>query len=461
MEEKQQRRARLRESGAAPERRRPERGSPNRATSQDATVDVAGRRRHRLAVRVLAGFEGAGRYLLIAVLLPLTLLPALMQPREFVRRVQEAPSRLRSTARRIRISSKDPRSRAGKFAEASKLSLHFVREELADMQDGFPTAGDVARTVSSKMRWGAEQLAAMVGFLPADRRAEDASDRLVHSVSLGLIAGAVVIGLFMSSFQGMEAVKSSDRMTLQQVEVLGLAQVREAELLSELQANTGVNLLELDLALLESQAAEHPWVERVEVTRNLRAQKITIQAVERRPALLLAGATLKLVDDRGQVFKSHQPSDPVDFPVLSIEGTLDRATRQRALEGAIEILHSLSAGRVVTKPQLSELRFSEAEGFTLVTRDGLPIIIGVEDYAARLGRLERAVSMGELPLNAVASVDVSLRDRLVVVPRATKRARRVLQEKVKAQPVAKERRSRMLHLRRIANDLASDGELTL
>jgi len=451
----------MREGVEAGERRRPERGVRSGSSSQDATVDVVARRRQRLAVRVLTGLEAGGRYLLIALLLPLSLLPALLRPRDFVRRLQEAPSRLRSSARRIRISSKDPRTRAGRFAEASKLSLHFVREELTDMQDGFPTAGEVAGVVSTQLRWAVERGAAMLGFLPGDRRSEAATDRLLHAASLGLIAGVVVVGIFVSSFEGMEALKSSERMTLQHVQVLGLGQLDESEFLANLQAKAGDNLLELDLGELEATAVEHPWVERVEVTRDLRGQTLTFRAIERRPALLLAGVSLKLVDDRGRVFKSHEPADPVDFPVLSIEGEVDRATRQQALQGSIDILHALAAGRVVTAPQLSEIRFSEAEGFTLVTRTGLPIQVGRQDFSARLGRLERAVGTGELPLDAVASVDVSLRDRLVVVPRSTKKARRVLQQKVKSQPVAKERRSRMLHLRRVIGDLSGSGELTL
>ena len=461
MEKKQQRRARMRDGVLSDDRRRPERGVRPHATPQDATVDVAGRRRRRIAVRILAGIEASGRCLLIALLLPLSLLPALLRPREFVRRLRESPSRLRSSARRVRISSKDPRSRAGRFVEASKLSLHFVREELTDMQDGFPTAGEVADAVSGKLRWAAERGAAMVGLLPGDRRSDDSTDRLLHAASLGLIGGVVVVGIFVSSFGGMEALKDSGRMNIQQVQVLGLTQLNKEEFLAELTAKRGDNLLELDLDGLGVSAAEHPWIERVEVTRNLRDQTLTFRAVERRPALLLAGVSLKLVDDRGRVFKSHEPRDPVDFPVLSIEGEVDRATRNEALEGAIAILHALAAGRVVTTPQLSEIRFSEAEGFTLVTRAGLPIQVGREDFSARLGRLERAVGTGELPLDAVASVDVSLRDRLVVVPRSTKKARRVLQQKVKTQPVAKERRSRMLHLRRVVGDLAGMGELTL
>jgi len=329
------------------------------------------------------------------------------------------------------------------------------------MQDGFPTAGEVADAVSGKLRWAAERGAAMVGLLPGDRRSDDSTDRLLHAASLGLIGGVVVVGIFVSSFGGMEALKDSGRMNIQQVQVLGLTQLNKEEFLAELTAKRGDNLLELDLDGLGVSAAEHPWIERVEVTRNLRDQTLTFRAVERRPALLLAGVSLKLVDDRGRVFKSHEPRDPVDFPVLSIEGEVDRATRNEALEGAIAILHALAAGRVVTTPQLSEIRFSEAEGFTLVTRAGLPIQVGREDFSARLGRLERAVGTGELPLDAVASVDVSLRDRLVVVPRSTKKARRVLQQKVKTQPVAKERRSRMLHLRRVVGDLAGMGELTL
>ena len=450
----------MRDGARSDDRRRPERGARGSVTPQDATLDVNGRRRQRLAVRCLTAIEAGGRYLLIALLLPLSLLPALLRPRDFVRRVGEAPSRLRSTARRVRISSKDPRSRAGRFVEASKLSLHFVREELTDMQDGFPTAGEVAAAVSEKLRWLLERGAAMVGFLPGDRRSEDATGRLLHSASLGLIGGVVVIGIFVSSFGGMEALKSSGRMSVQHVEILGLGQVGEADFLENLKAKVGDNLLELDLAGLKASAAEHPWIERVEVTRNLRDQTLTFRAVERRPALLLAGLSLKLVDDRGRVFKSHEAKDPVDFPILSIEGEVDRSTRREALDGAIAILHALSAGRVVTAPQLSEVRFSEAEGFTLVTRAGLPIQVGREDFSARLGRLERAVSMGELPLDAVAMVDVSLRDRLVVVPRATKKARRVLNRKVESQPVAKERRSRMLHLRRVVGDVGQ-GELTL
>lgn len=460
LEHRKQLRARLREDTGRFERRRPGRGTEE-VTSQDATVDVPSRRRHRAALRVLTAIEAGGRCLLIGLLLPLAFLPALMRPREFLRRAKEAPTRLRSSARRIRISSRDPSTAAGRFAEASRLSLHFVREELSDMQDGFPSPSELAESVSARVRSGGEKLASLVGILPSDGRSNDLGDRVLHAAALGLIGGAVVVGIFVASFEGMEELKTSERMSLQHITVLGLGQLAEGELLMALDARSGDNLLELDLARVRDSATEHPWVERAEITRNLREQSLQVQVVEHRPALLLAGATLKLIDDRGRVFKRHAPTDPIDFPVLTIEGETSPSIRTQATRGAVEILHALAGGRVVTSHELSELRFAEGEGFTLFTRSGLPIRLGSRDFAVRLGRLERAVDTGKLPLEAVASVDISLRDRLVVVPQSTRRARRVLEEKVESQPVPAERRSRMLHLKRALQGLDSDQELTL
>ena len=56
--------------------------------------------------------------------------------------------------------------------------------------------------------------------------------------------------------------------------------------------------------------------------------------------MLLAGASLKLVDDQGAVF-GHLGSPWT--PVLSFEGEVSPSCR-RALADAIRILHSLTAG---------------------------------------------------------------------------------------------------------------------
>ncbi|MEE2830524.1 MAG: cell division protein FtsQ/DivIB [Myxococcota bacterium] len=460
LEQRRQLRARLREEASRLDRRRPGRGdSP--PVSQDATVDVKGLRRNRIAVRMLIGLEAVGRYLLIGLLLPLALLPALLRPREFVRRLREAPTRIRSSARRIRISSRDPETAAGRVVEASRLSLHFVREELADMQDGFPSPVVLAETISERIKTGVRLLAMGLGLAPEDRRLGGVGERLFHAAALGLIGGAVVVGIFVASFQGMESLKASDRLTLQDIQVLGLDRLSEGAFLLDLEARFGDNLLELDLERVAANAQEIPWVERVELERNLRDQRLTIKVVEYQPSLLLAGSSLSLVDNQGRVFKKLEQTDPQDFPLLRLDPEIGLASKNRAARGAVEIVHALGASRVLPAAELSEVRYREGEGFTLYTRSGLPIRIGSRDFAERLGRLERAVDSGELPLSAVASVDISLRDRLVVVPRATRQAKRQLLKKVETQRVPKERRSRMLYLERLRKRLDTDGELQL
>jgi hypothetical protein len=137
------------------------------------------------------------------------------------------------------------------------------------------------------------------------------------------------------------------------------------------------------------------------------------------------------------------------------------ATVADAATGAVDVLHALSAGRAIASGDLSELHYEADDGFTLITRDGLPVRLGRRDFSDRLGRLERAVQSGDLPLDALASVDIGLRDRLVAVPLTTSKARRTLRKKVDEQPVDHADRQRMLHLQRIQRMLADSPEVRL
>ena len=82
----------------------------------------------------------------------------------------------------------------------------------------------------------------------------------------------------------------------------------------------------------------------------------------------------------------------------------------------------------------------------VLTRSGMPVRRGREDFAVRLGRLERAARSGALPLHALASVDLGLRDRLVAVPRSARSARRAVRKKVSTQPMAPAQRAQVLEL---------------
>lgn len=443
--------------GEAPDldRRRPLRGAaaPSR---QDATVDVAGRLRRRRNARVVATLGTAGRLLLVILLLPLQVVFVLARPRDLARRLRETPSRIVATSRRFRAASRDPESGAGRVRETLRLSTFFFREELADMQDGFPRPGEVASAVIEAGRRLAARLGQVMGILPRDAH-DDVPNRLFNAASMALIASSIGIGLFVAGYQGFEALKGSGRLAIREVRLSGLDRTDEVALAASLGVSVGDNLFDTDPAALVAAAASFPWVDEVAVTRDLRDGLLEIRVREHQPAMLLVEDGIHLVDEKAAVFKPLQAGDPADLPVLTLGEGLDSDGRDRATSGALDLLRALASGRVLTAADVSEIRYEAHGGFTLVTRSGLPVRLGSRDFALGLGRLERAVQTGHLPLDAVASVDAGLRDRLVAMPLATGRARRQLRERLQAQPVDADGRERMLHLDRIRRSRPDEG----
>ncbi len=389
------------------------------------------------------------RTLLVVLLLPFQVLYLVVRPAELARRLREAPTRVHSIARRLRLQTRDPETAPGRLWESARLSAHFVREELADMQDGFPSFDQVARE-------GARGLAAAGGRVGRGlgrritRGSEGLVERLHHSAVMGVVAGIVVVGLFVAGYQGLESLKQSERLAIQEISVQGLSRVAREDLLGTLRVGQGDNLLELDTELLVARAAAQPWIRSLSLKRDLRAQRLEVAVVEHEPVLLLASAPMQLLNEAGEAFKQLEASDPIDLPFLTVHGQAadlsDPAQLQEASRGAVQILHALSSGNALSQVDVSEIRFEGAAGYVVVTRTGLPIRVGREEFAARLGRLERAAGSGALPLHALASVDLGLRDRLVAVPLAARSARRVVRNRVAAQPIAPQQREQVIEM---------------
>jgi len=443
----------------AAERRRPNRGAASSAQleairkSRRAVVtgahDKAPRRRRRTS---LAGRLGAvARVLAMPLLLPVALLAMLARPRDLVRRVVDAPDRMRSQSRRLRNQARDPDTTAGRVAQTARVTAWYVREEMADMAGGFPSLRLVARRLGEGAADVADAVGRRIGLLPETAQDDSAGERVFRGVALGLVGAAVLVGLFLAGYQGLEAAKGSDQLALDRVAVLGLDRVVESDVLSRLPVRPGANLLELEPNRLGGAIADLAWVDTVDVRLDLRQRVLEVVVVEHRPALLLVDNGLHLVDEQGRAFKTLEAGDPADLPLLEVAGLADDPELlPRASLGALDILRAARAGRALRASDISEIRWEgEGKGFSVVTKAGLPIALGRQDFAARLGRLERAVASGQLPLDAVQRIDAGLRDRLVALPRARAEAKKTLRKAVEAQPVRKVQRNRMIHLDRI------------
>jgi cell division septal protein FtsQ len=441
-----------------PDRRREGRGAPSqsqqalRASRRAAVTGTHESVRRRRRQRSVAGTLGAAaRVLLTPLLLPVLLLSALARPGDLVRRLVDAPDRMRSRSRRLRHQARDPDTTAGKVAHTARITAWYLREELHDMSGGFPSPPEVARWLGARSAELLEAIGLRIGLVPRGPHDDSAGERVFGAVALGIVGAAVFLGLFLAGYQALEAAKGSEQLALERIAVLGLDRVAEADVLARLPVRPGANLIELEADKLGGRIEGLAWVDTVDVRLNLRQRALEVLVVEHRPALLLVDGGLKLVDERGRAFKALESGDPADLPLLSIDGWTGDAERlERAALGALDILRAARAGRAVRASDVSEIRWEgEGRGFSVVTRAGLPVVLGTEDFAARLGRVERAVASGRMPLDAVASIDAGLRDRLVAMPRARPKARKTLRKAVEAQPVQTVQRNRMIHLDRI------------
>ncbi len=440
----------------AGERRRPDRGLSE--TSSPRTTRGRSRRAQRqLAERLSGAIEGLGRLLVFCLVAPLVLLRLVFKPRELLARLREGPTRLRAAAKRVRLESRDPDSVPGRVLETARISAWFLREELADMRDGIPTALDIKTDLSQGTRGLLDQLGEGLG-LKATADGQTVGDRLFAAGSAGLVLGMIAIGGFVGTYNAVEELKVSETMALTSVSVAGLDRVTEATALALLPP-PGANLLELEIGSLAGPLLALPWVSEATVTRDLTTRALSVQIVEHTAVMLLAGPSLRLLDLQGEAFKVREPGGPFDLPILTgvphdANGVPEPQALAAAMVGALEVLHALGPGRAVGAHSISEIHWEGDTGWSVVTRDGLPIRLGERDFGARLSRVERAVNAGRMPLDALASIDAGLRDRLVAVPRSHSKAARTVKKVLESQPVPQRDRARLLHLRRIQFDPA-------
>lgn len=440
----------------AGERRRPDRGLA--APSSGRTTRGRYRRARRdIGDRLSAAAHALGRFVVFCLLAPVVLLRLLVHPRELIARLREAPTRMRSAAKRVRLESRDPGSVPGRMLETARFSAWFLREELADMRDGIPSAVALKTDLSEGTRGLLDQLGEGLGLRESGDGAS-VGDRLFAAVAAGLVMGTIGVAAFVGTHNAVEELKTSQTMALKSVTVLGLDRVSEASAM-ELLPGPGANMLELEIERLAGPLEDLPWIAEATVTRDLGTRSLEVRIVEHSAAMLLAGPSLRLLDHQGRAFKVREAGGPVDLPILTgvphdAHGDPEPEALAAAIVGALEVLHALGPGRAVGEQGVSEIHWEGESGWSVVTRDGLAIRLGERDFGARLTRVERAVDAGRMPLDALASIDAGLRDRLVAVPRAHKKAARVVKSVLESQPVPKRDRARLLHLRRIQFDPA-------
>ena len=213
--------------------------------------------------------------------------------------------------------------------------------------------------------------------------------RVAPAVARAAVGLGLLSGLAFAAVWGHEYALTSPRFALSTLHFEGLQHASETDLTRLSGLTPGQNLFTADPSTVERLLETHPWVQHVEVMRQL-PDTVHVLVNEHVPVALVTLGDLYLVDSQGHAFKKVEPKDQVDLPLLT---GVDREAYVRdpmkAAEGfreALALAHAYEVSGAGQYGRLSEVR-RVADGLTLVTDAGQEIRFAVGAPEEALQRL--------------------------------------------------------------------------
>ena len=208
---------------------------------------------------------------------------------------------------------------------------------------------------------------------------------------------------------------------VQEIKVRGGEKVGGSEIVAMAGMSQGMNIWKIDAEIIERKVAQHPWVKRVLVRREL-PRRVVIEVEEREAKGIVVLGRLYYVDPEGFVFKEVEEGENADFPLLTGLQQADlvsqaHATRQKIRE-ALKLSDLMARGPL----SISEIHFP-AQGGVVLYPMAYPVALrmGWGDWQGKLKRLESVLELWRGKEARLASVDLRFRNQAVARMRKTER----------------------------------------
>ncbi len=189
--------------------------------------------------------------------------------------------------------------------------------------------------------------------------------------------------------------RHAPELALRTITVDGEERLSEAEVLGAASVALGDNVFARSEGEIQEALLGHPWIGEARVERRLPGTlRITIR--ERIPAAILELEEPFLVSDEGAVFKTLEPGDPVDLPVITgIDRDrffAERAFRTQILTSIVGLLAEWHALGMDRREPIGEVHVEPDDALTLfVGDDGTEVRLGAGPYRGKIERLRRVI----------------------------------------------------------------------
>lgn len=231
---------------------------------------------------------------------------------------------------------------------------------------------------------------ARVGLDPRGR--ERLAGVLLHML-LVVAAVALVIGA-MGLIE--RHLKTSSSFAIESVEVTGNQQLTAARVIHGAGLAVGQNVFAVGPEEARKRLLQQPWIESASVRRRLPG-RYSIEIRERRAVAIMAAGQLSLVSDEGQAFKTLEPNDPCDLPVISgLDPNLrtqDEQALSSALLSVVALLHDYQDAGLTRREPISEIHVESDASLSLyVGADATYVRLGKAPFRQKLERMREVMA---------------------------------------------------------------------
>lgn len=249
-----------------------------------------------------------------------------------------------------------------------------------------------------------------------ERRRKTVRRWLMHfeRIALVILCWCGAVGLL---FGGYLAVVGLPLFAVEEVVVHGELQMLSADIIRDLSGiERGGNVFHVAVADVHQRLQANPWIAEVAVRRKL-PHTIWIYVSERTPAAILNLHGLYLVDEDGTIFKTWEPGDPSDLPVLSgvtdVQVDAEGYGRSPQVRALLQLKGEFERTPMGEQFGASELLIDRFGRYAVVTaQPSIVVRLGTAFQPEQLERLRQV--WPALQEKRVAAVDVSIERKVIV-----------------------------------------------
>jgi cell division septal protein FtsQ len=247
---------------------------------------------------------------------------------------------------------------------------------------------------------------------PPRRRRPNPLLVLLRPLSVALLLVAVPGGL-------AAWVLTSPRFQLREVVVEGGSERVPVDWVAgALAPREGENLVRLPLSEIAAELRRNPWIDQVELRKELPG-RLRVAVTERRPvAFLFNAGTLYYADSAGEpIVPVGSPDEVRQAALLEVRFSNAVARGGRGVAGALEVAAELGRVRPDWAAALISIEVLGEEDFRLQTEAlRFPLLVTRGQVGPKIRRLEELLPELERRYPAIAAVDLRFSRRIVVQP---------------------------------------------